>query len=306
MTKDRPKNVAASVRQRLLNLARERGEDFQLVLSRFAAERLLYRLSRSRHRSEFILKGALLFQLWGETAHRPTRDIDLLGHGKSAPAFVAEIFREICTVEVESDGLRFVANSVTAQQIKPGEEYQGVRLELICQLENARIKLQIDVGYGDVVTPPASEVVYPVALDFPAPVLKAYPKETVVAEKLQAMVALGIANSRMKDFYDVRHLAERFTFDGTVLAEAIAKTFERRATAIPRGPPICFSDDFANDPQKRTQWTAFVKKGKLAHAGVGLANVVVELREFLSPVLDALANSEQFARTWPAGGPWAT
>lgn len=306
MTKNRPKNVAASVRQRLLNVAQRNAEDFQLLLTRFAAERLLYRLSTSRYQSQFVLKGAMLFQLWGGPAHRSTRDLDLLGQGANAPAHLASIFRELCGLGVVDDGLEFLAGSVTAERIKPDEEYEGVRIELICRLENARIKLQVDIGYGDVVTPPACEVAFPTALDFPAPVLKAYPKESVIAEKLQAMVALGIANSRMKDFYDICYLARHFTFAGSVLAEAISKTFDRRKTTIPGELPICLSDDFASDLQKRTQWNAFIRKGKLASGDAGLSDIVQRIREFVHPVLQALADGETFDRTWGAGGPWVT
>lgn len=206
MTKNRAKNIAASVRQRLLELARRNGEDFQLVLTRYAIERLLYRLSASSYNDQFVLKGAMLFQLWSGGLHRATRDLDLLGQGPSIPARIAAIFKELCDLDVTEDGLRFLASSVDADVMKPDEEYQGIRVQLDCRLEKARIRVQIDVGFGDAVTPQPSKITFPVALDFPAPVLRAYPKESVVAEKLQAMVVLGIANSRMKDFYDLWYL----------------------------------------------------------------------------------------------------
>lgn len=304
MTKHSPRNVAASVRQRLLNLARSQGEDFQLVLTRYGVERLLYRLSQSRYRGQFILKGAMLFQLWGGGVHRPTRDLDLLGQGLNTPSTLAGIFTELCTLTVTDDGLRFLADTVTAEQIKPDEEYQGIRVQLDCRLENARIRLQVDIGYGDVVTPQAGEITFPTALDFPAPVLRAYPKESVVAEKLQAMVSLGIANSRMKDFYDIWYLAGHFTFDGALLAEAIAKTFERRQTPISDEIPLALTKEFADDPAKQTQWRAFIRKAKLAPVDVGLNEVVADLRAFLFPVLDALAKAEKFGRPWSPHGPW--
>ncbi len=304
MTKHSPRNVAASVRQRLLNLARSQGEDFQLVLTRYGVERLLYRLSQSRYREQFILKGAMLFQLWGGGMHRPTRDLDLLGQGLNTPSTLAGIFTELCTLTVTDDGLRFLADTVTAEQIKPDEEYQGIRVQLHCRLENARIRLQVDIGYGDVVTPQAGEIIFPTALDFPAPVLRAYPKESVVAEKLQAMVSLGIANSRMKDFYDIWYLAGHFTFEGALLSEAIAKTFERRQTTISDEVPLPLSKEFADDPAKQIQWRAFIRKAKLAPVDVGLNEVVADIRAFLFPVLDALAKAEKFGRSWSPGGQW--
>ena len=232
MTKDRPRNLAASVRQRLMNLAREQNEDFQLVLTRYALERLLYRVSQSEHRDVFVLKGAMLFQLWRNQPHRPTRDLDLLGHGENSIPRFERIFCEICKLAVEDDGLMFGAKSVRGDTIKEDQDYEGLRFNLDCRLENARIPIQIDIGFGDVVTPGATEVTYPVLLDFPAPVLPAYSRESVVAEKFQAMVMLGIANSRMKDFYDLQILARQFEFQGAVLSQAMQATFGRRHTPV--------------------------------------------------------------------------
>lgn len=304
MTKKRPKNIAASVRQRLLELSRRNGEDFQLVLTRYAIERFLYRLSQSSYREQFILKGAMLFQLWGGGAHRPTRDLDLLGHGQNTPIHLANVFKEICTLTVEDDGLSFLPDSVESEQIKPDEEYEGIRVQLDCRLENARIKLQIDIGFGDVVTPQAGEITFPTALDFPAPVLQAYPKESVIAEKLQAMVSLGIANSRMKDFYDIWYLAGHFEFDGIVLSEAIAKTFERRRTPIPNELPISLSDSFARDASKQTQWSGFIRKGKLVARDVGLGEVVTSIRDFTAPMLNALSGGDRFNKKWDPSAKW--
>jgi hypothetical protein len=248
MTKGTPKNLAASVRQRLLNLSRQRREDFQLVLTRYAVERLLFRVSQSRYRDQFVLKGAMLFQLWRGDMHRATRDLDLLGRGSNETATMIAVFQELCDTQVADDGLRFDRETVSAEEIKPDDEYQGVRVSLDCVLDKAAVHLQVDIAFGDVVTPPPAEVAFPTVLDFPAPVLKAYPKESVVAEKLQAMVALGIANSRMKDFFDLWFLAGNFGFEGTLLQEAIAKTFERRQTPIPTDVPLALTDDFARDP----------------------------------------------------------
>jgi predicted nucleotidyltransferase component of viral defense system len=304
MSRETPVNLAASVRQRLANLARQQREDFQLVLTRYALERLLYRVSQSRHRDVFVLKGAMLFQLWANQPHRPTRDLDLLGRGEdSLPRFM-KIFAEICDLPVMDDGLAFLSQSVEGERIKEDQEYEGLRMRISCRLENARIPIQIDIGFGDVVTPAAAEVTYPVLLDFPPPVLPAYSRESVVAEKFHAMVVLGIANSRMKDFYDLWILARQFDFQGPLLCDAIQATFERRRTPIPARAPLALSPDFALDPQKLLQWRAFLAKGKLDASGVALNEVVETLREFLVPVLTAIADKTRLNRAWTGNGPW--
>ncbi len=304
MTKERPRNLAASVRQRLMNLAQTHHEDFQLVLTRYALERLLYRLSQSEHRDVFILKGAMLFQLWGNQPHRPTRDLDLLGRGDNSIPRFERIFREVCDLAVEEDGLTFSAASVRGDMIKAHQEYEGLRLSLGCKLENARIPIQIDIGFGDVVTPAATEVTYPVLLDFPAPVLPVYSRESVVAEKFQAMVMLGIANSRMKDFFDLWILAQRFEFQGSLLCQAIQATFERRHTLVPAEAPIALSSEFTQDRGKQTQWRAFINKGKLEAGGAGLDEVVAVLSGFLMPPARAVAAGKLLEMVWPASGPW--
>jgi predicted nucleotidyltransferase component of viral defense system len=304
VSKDRPRNLPASVRERLRKLAAARKEDFQLVLTRYGLERLLYRLSRSPHAELFILKGAMLFQLWTDQPHRPTRDLDLLGRGDNSIAGVVEVFRDVCNQAVEEDGLDFPVESVRGERIKEDQEYEGIRVHCEARLENARIPLQIDVGFGDAVTPPATGVRYPTLLEFPAPALRAYQRETVIAEKFQAMIALGIANSRMKDFYDLWVLARGFAFDGSTLSRAIRATFRRRKTALPTAAPLALTAEFGEDAAKRKQWAAFLRKSKL-DGGAGLAEVVVALRDFLMPPVQALAAGEPFERNWPAGGPWS-
>jgi predicted nucleotidyltransferase component of viral defense system len=214
MSVDQPRNLSASVRQRLLNIARRDGEAFDLVLTRYALERLLYRLGQSKFHDQFLLKGAMLFALWGGEVHRPTRDVDLLGFGTSELAQVENIFREICQVSVEADGLGFYPDNMRVLEIREDQEYQGVRVSFEVRLENAVIPIQIDIGYGDAVTPAPENITYPTMLDFAAPKLRAYPLYTVVAEKFQAMVWLGIANSRMKDFYDIWVIMQKFSFEG--------------------------------------------------------------------------------------------
>ena len=303
--KDGPlKNVAASVRHRLLERSRQRGEDFQFVLSRYASERLLYRLSVSPHREDFVLKGALLFLLWGGELHRPTRDLDLLGFGDSSVAALEKVFRELCATVVEDDGLVFVAESVAGGRIREDQEYGGVRVKLIAMLERAQIPVQVDIGFGDAITPAARWHNYPTLLGAPPPRLRTYPRETVVAEKLEAMVSLGMGNSRMKDFYDLTVLAQQFDFDGARLAKAIGATFRRRKTPLPAPQPLAFSEEFARDTAKRTQWTAFVRRLGLDDAPGELAEVVGIVRGFLKPVISALAADKNFERHWSPSGKW--
>ena len=303
MTKGKPSNVPASVRQRLLNLAQESNQDFGLLLTKYSLERLLYRLSVSPHREGFILKGALLFDLWTAHPHRPTRDLDLLGRGDSSLEKYRRLFSEICEQTVEDDGLNFMSNTVRAERIKDDEDYEGVRVLLQARLGVARISLQIDIGFGDVITPGPIEVEYPTMLDFPAPKLRAYPRETVVAEKFEAMVKLGMANSRMKDFYDLWELSRRFDFDGSILMSAIQATFQRRATTFPPGTPLSLSPEFYDAPSKRTQWTAFLRKSGLMSAET-LGEVVAHLRTFLLPITLAIQSDKPFNLRWIAGGSW--
>lgn len=301
MTQDRQHNLAASVRQRLMNLAKEHHDEFGLILTRFGLERLLYRLAQSSHNDRFVLKGAMLFQLWNGNPHRPTRDLDLLGYGSSDPEYVQSVFRDICEQEVADDGLVFSSDSVRVEAMKEHEEYAGVRVKLQVNLASARIAIQIDIGFGDAVTPAPSDIVYPTLLDFPAPQVKAYGRETVVAEKYQAMVKLGIANSRMKDFYDIWTLASQHDFSGRALSAAIRATFERRQTILPHAPPLALTSEFSEDRQKLTQWQAFIRKGKLDGSNVTLSEVANLLRDFLLPPTQSLILGTDFDANWSAG-----
>ena len=285
MAADKVKNLAASVRQRLLNVAKARGDDFDLVLSRYALERLLYRMSVSPHGERFLLKGALLFMVWGVDDHRPTRDADLLGFGDSEPDAVAAVFREICNVECE-DGITFDAGSVEAGPIAEEKVYTGVRVTLWTELDKARIRVQVDVGFGDVVTPGPQAVDYPVLLDAPAPKLRAYPVETVIAEKLHAMTVLGLNNSRMKDFYDLKAIGARFAPDRETLARAIAATFERRKTDLPGDLPLALGPQFAGDEGKQRQWAAFLRRNRLDEKANPLADCQARIVELVRPALE--------------------
>ncbi len=305
MTDRKVKNKVASVRQRLQNLSRKTGEDFQLLLTRYAVERFLYRLSRSPHANRFLLKGAMLFALWTGRMHRPTRDLDLLGFGESSDSSLLSVFRELCQAIDEDDALDFRSESVSVEPIREEQEYGGQRVRIDVRLGNARIDLQVDVGFGDAITPAPQVVKYPTLIGMPAPELRAYPPETVVAEKLQALVQLGMANSRMKDFFDLWIMGRTFPFNGDTLRSAIAATFSRRITEMPLTVPMGLTATFSTDDTKNKQWSAFCMRGGLnAHASQ-LQEVVKMLEGFLFPPLLAAARGEPFAYQWAPSGPWS-
>ncbi|MGH8225371.1 MAG: nucleotidyl transferase AbiEii/AbiGii toxin family protein [Gammaproteobacteria bacterium] len=275
---------ADSVRARLLNRARERGEDFNLLLTQYALERWLYRLSVSGEQAGFVLKGALLFSLWFDVPHRPTRDADFLGYGKVDVAVLRARVQTVCGIPCD-DGMRFDADSVTVQPIREEALYDGLRASVVGWLGTARCKVQLDVGYGDAVTPAAEVQVYPTLLPgFPAPQLRVYPRETVIAEKFEAIVSLGMRNSRMKDYFDVWVLLRRDGYDGTLLAQAIRATCERRGTPLPAVWPVGLTAEFAGDVAKMAQWQAFLRKNKLDASA--LTDVVTDLRVALAGPLE--------------------
>jgi len=304
MSKSELGNLAHSVHRRLLNLARNRAEDPNLIFIRYALERLLYRLSCSDMADRFILKGAMLFAAWTDRTHRPTRDLDLLGVGDVSDEALIKAFQQIAQAKVEPDGVEFDSESIKIGEIREGQDYPGRRVKLSANLGNTQTNLQIDIGFGDVVTPEVKEIDYPTLLDFPAPHIKAYPCETVVAEKLQAMVAFDMTISRMKDFYDLWIISRQFSFDGTILAEAIKATFDRRNTIMPNDTPTALTDEFAADEDKLTQWRAFLKRSGLEDTSVELSRLVGELRAFLLPPLLSAANNKAFNRSWTDGSSW--
>ena len=274
------KNIGASVRARLLKLSKANGQSFDLVLTRFALERLLFRLSQSAHADRFVLKGAMLMMSWFDDPHRGTRDLDLLGFGDPSEAAMLATFRDILAQNAE-DGVVFVPDTLRVDRIREELDYGGLRLRAIASVGGARINLTIDIGFGDAMEPGAEFVDYPVMLDLPAPRLRAYARETVIAEKFQAMVALGRANSRMKDFYDIWVLSRSFSFDDGRLAQAIAATFARRKTVVSTELPDALTPAFAADEQKQKQWRAFVED--VAVDPGPLALVIEELAAFLMP-----------------------
>jgi hypothetical protein len=270
-------NRAASIRARLKQHPETSKQDFNLTLTQYGLERLLYRLSVSEHAPNFLLKGALLFQLWYGQSHRPTRDADLLGFGPDDVPTLVGVFRSICSIAVD-DGIVFDPESVAGTEIRKDAGYGGVRIDVRATLDGARLALQVDIGFGDAVTPEAQHVTYPTLLnDVPAPTLRAYPKATVVAEKLHAVTVLGMTNTRMKDFFDLWVLLHDTTLNDAELQRAIEATFTRRQTAVPGTQPIGLSDAFAEDATKQVQWRAFLKKNRLE--AMDLAEVVSFVRK---------------------------
>jgi predicted nucleotidyltransferase component of viral defense system len=276
---DKPRNVGASVRQRLLNLAHARGQPLELLLTRYALERLLHRLSLSPHRERFVLKGALLLTTWFDEPHRATRDLDLLGFGDPSDDALLAVFREVMTIALD-DGVSFDTAKLTIQPIREDLEYGGSRLITTATLSGARIPIVVDVGFGDAIVPGAEDIDLPVLLDMPSPHLRAYPLETVIAEKLHAMVALGMANSRMKDYYDVWMLTRTFAIDPGRLRRAVDATFARRSTPLLATTPEGLSEAFAADADKQAQWQAFTRN--LAAPRPALGDLVADLRASLT------------------------
>lgn len=305
MSRASPRNTAASVAARLLQRSRETGEDHQVLLTRYGLERLMYRLGRSESATRFVVKGAMMFLVWHDAPLRVTRDLDLLAARQPTIDQLRELFRSLCRMKVEDDGVVFDEASVSVEEIREDQQYGGMRVSMRGRLENIRLPIQVDVGFGDAVTPAPKRGPFPVLLDFPPPVLRLYPRETVVAEKTEAMVQLGLVNSRMKDYYDVWVLMRGFEYDGELLKQAMVATFARRKTELPSGVPPGLSDEFANDRQKQAQWTAFLRRTHAkAPTELDFSTAVGQVRGFLMPLLLAAAQSQPFARRWSKGGPW--
>jgi predicted nucleotidyltransferase component of viral defense system len=297
------RDVGASVRQRLLHQSRTHGRPFQELLQYFAMERFLYRLAKSPFADRFVLKGALLLTAWRAPLSRPTMDIDLAGRTSNELDHIAELVGAVCGTATEPDGIEFNRASIEVTRIKEDAEYEGVRVRFHAVLAKARIPMQLDVGFGDVIIPQPTEVEYPTLLDFPAPVLQAYPKETVIAEKLEALTALGVLNSRIKDYYDVAVLSRMYAFEGERLSEAVTATFRHRGTKI-EAEPVGLTDAFWADRARAVQWRAFVRRSRFSGDQGELQNLVAEVRRFVIPVLRVAAVEAQFNARWQAGGPW--
>lgn len=304
MTRRTPVNVAASVRARLLRVSKERHEDFTLTLINYAAERFLYRLSRSRCRERFVLKGAVLLTVRIGGQYRRTRDLDLLGIGERTEEAIRAAILAIVATNVDDDGLVFETGTLEVHPIREEDRYGGMRATMQVRLAEARIHLQVDVGFGDVITPAASSLGLPTLLPgMPSPDVLAYPIETVVAEKTEAMVDLGMLNSRMKDFTDVATAARRVAFEGDTLVAALRATFLRRGTPLPDGEVVSLSEQFVQDPRAQANWQAFATR--IRPIGFeSLAQVAFEVRRFLIPALEHSRSGRSFGSTWKPGGPW--
>ena len=286
-----------SVSQKLLNVAKAKDVDYNIVLIWYGLERFLYRLSKSTYSDKFILKGAMLFSVWAQQPLRPTKDLDLMASGEPSADYLRKALIEICQTKADND-IVFNTKDVRIDPIRIDQEYKGLRVKLPAKLGNAKIRLQIDIGFGDIVTPAPVKIKYPVLLEAPVPIIKAYPKETVVAEKVQAMVSLGYANSRMKDFYDLWIMSKQFDFDGPLLTKAIAATFQKRKTTLPQDLPPALTDDFSSDTVTSQRWKAFANKlGQSSHIPP-LNEVVHELKDFLMMPLEHAKKNSPFNKKW--------
>ena len=297
------RNAAHSVHQRLLNQSRATGRAHGELLQHYMLERFLYRLGQSPYRDRFVLKGALMLQIWQEVPERFTRDIDLLGFLPNDPDTIAEAIRAVCRIEAPDDGVAFDADSVTADRIVTDGAYEGVRVSFLGFLGTARVRMRIDMGFGDPVVPRPTEASYPVLLDHPCPVLLTYSRESAIAEKLSVMLRLGRDNSRMKDYYDIWLLSRSGDFDGATLSEAVSRCCVARGLELP-GEPVGLSPEFALTTGKAAQWAGFVRRTRAANAPADLREVVGVVREFLGPVLTALVAGRSFTDVWRAPGPW--
>lgn len=299
-------NLAASVHQRLLNHAKAKGRPFNEILQYFALERFLYRLSQSPYQNQFVLKGALMFTVWQTPFIRSTRDIDLLGQLDNVVEQIVNAVKEICQQPVVEDGLSFDADTVSGERIIETADYHGVRVKFRAYLNSARIPMQIDVGFGDLVSPQPIAIQIPPILDFPPPELQGYSRESAIAEKLHIIISLGEINSRMKDYFDIWLLTTHFSFEGRTLTQAIRETFRHRQTKISISP-VGLSDTFAHSSKKQTQWEAFLRRYRLKLEGnipTSLPETIQTINEFLHPVLSALMDERQFEQIWEPGGPW--
>jgi predicted nucleotidyltransferase component of viral defense system len=292
------KDISASTRAKLLNICREKGEDFNYIAARYAVERFLARLAQSRYSDKMILKGAMSFRIWSDQEYRPTRDADFLGHIEDDPEVIKSVVTEIVSIDkIEPDGLVFDPASMIIEEIREGGTYHGKRIRMTASLGTMQIGVQLDIGFGDDVTPAPQIRRFPSLLGHTEPEILIYPKETIIAEKLEAIVSLGMINSRMKDYFDIHFIAESFEFEFDLLRSAVVKTFRRRGTLIPVVLPTGLSDEFIEDQQG--QWQAFLNRQSIESAPP-LSDVVKVLREFLLPLFNPAG---EFS-IWKPGGPW--
>lgn len=299
-------NLPASVHQRLLNLAREMNRPFNELLQYYVMERFLFRLSHTPYAERFVLKGALMLRAWDVPMARPTMDIDRLGRLPNSVENLVDVVRKCLAAEVPDDGLQFDTENIRGEQITLDAKYQGVRVRLRGFLGNARFSLHLDFGFGDVITPTPIWIDYPELLDFGQPHLLGYTPQSAIAEKFQAMVELELANTRLKDFYDIWKLSQNLAFDGVILSKALAATFKQRGTPLPTSPPLALQSDFFDDPSKQAQWKAFLRKGRLETEAQSLQETVSKLSAFILPPAFAAAEARPFKMNWQPGGAWQT
>ncbi|MBI5049840.1 MAG: nucleotidyl transferase AbiEii/AbiGii toxin family protein [Nitrospirae bacterium] len=298
------KNIKASVRARLQDKAKEAAQPFSEILQYYGMERFLYRFSRSKYADKFILKGALMFTVWQVPQRRTTLDIDFSARYDNQIATIEKVIKDVCKVSVTPDGLVFDSQTVKGQKIKEDADYEGIRVKFRGFLERSRIPMQIDIAFGDIIYPKPKVIDYPVILDFPKPHLKGYPAESVVSEKFEAMVKLGLLNSRMKDFYDIWLMMRQFDFDGLKLVEALKGTFEHRKTPLPEHKPLFAEEIYDEKSDRQTLWKAFLKKGDIKYVPEKLRTTATEIEQFLINPLDAIYRSQEFSKEWKSAGPW--
>ncbi|HOW43166.1 MAG TPA: nucleotidyl transferase AbiEii/AbiGii toxin family protein [Candidatus Omnitrophota bacterium] len=298
------KNIEASIKARLKNKAQETNRPFAEVMQYYGMERFLYRFSKSKYADKFILKGALLFAVWQIPDRRTTLDIDFLARFDNEVATIEKVMKDVCETSVDPDGLKFDSQTVKGVKIKEDADYEGVRVKFTGFLDRAEIPMQIDVGFGDIVYPKTKVIDYPVILDFPKPHLNGYPQESVISEKFEAMIKLGLLNSRMKDFYDIWLMTRQFEFKGASIASAIKKTFNNRKTDIPNDKPLFADEIYDEKSDRQTLWNAFVKKGDIQHAPETLSATAKEIERFLIEPVIAISENVAFDKTWTSPKGW--
>jgi len=298
------KDIQASVKGRLLNKAKQTKRPFAELLQYYGMERFLYRVSKSKYANQFILKGALMFTVWNVPKRRTTVDIDFLAHYGNEVKKIEGVIKDVCKIKIEPDGLLFDSSTIEGRKIKEAADYEGVRIKFKGYLQKSRINMQIDVGFGDVIVPRPKIINYPVILDFPKPHLKGYTFESAIAEKVEAMVKLGLLNSRMKDFYDVWLLIRQFDFQGKIIAQAIKKTFTHRKTELPKGTSFFAPEIYDEKSDRQTMWKEFLKKGDIRNAPASLKSTALSIEKFLMEPIQALHSKKPLKAHWQAPGPW--
>ncbi|MDD5687751.1 MAG: nucleotidyl transferase AbiEii/AbiGii toxin family protein [Elusimicrobia bacterium] len=302
--KENVKNIEASIRARLQSKAKETNRPFSEILQYYGMERFLYRFSCSKYTNKFILKGALMFTVWQIPERRTTLDIDFLARFDNQVSHIEKVVKDVCNISVVPDGLVFDSGTVSGQKIKENADYEGVRVKFLGFLERSRISMQIDVGFGDIIYPNPKNIEYPSILDLPKPHIKGYTIESVVSEKFEAMVKLGLLNSRMKDFYDIWVMIHQFDFNGSEIIEALKKTFKHRKTILPECKPLFAEEIYNEKSDRQTLWQAFLKKGDIEHAPDKLHTIAIEIEKFLVEPINASISNKEFKKTWSVSGQW--